>query len=149
MKDLKVWELLKNDQMIVWCRRWRVTARVIDYEKFLWCIVVLPQCTIKMLSLYSPIFYDDVVSRITFSLRGNVKYCNFKGYSKCISLMYPKGDAIIPLAGCYYCILVTIELSGKSSIVIQVISTLINNIIYFFESYSVKSTQKIQWGRLD
>ena len=50
--------------------------------------------TLQILSLITPIFYDDVFSRITFSLRGSVEYHNFKGYSKCILLMYPKGDVL-------------------------------------------------------
>ena len=54
---------------------------------------------LNILSLCAPIVYDDVVSRITLSLRGSVEYCNFKGYSKCILLMYPKGYVIIPLVG--------------------------------------------------
>ena len=55
------------------------------------------------LSLVTPIVDDDVVSRIPFSLRGSVEYCNFEGYSNCILLMYHKGDVIIPSSGCYYC----------------------------------------------
>ena len=58
---------------------------------------------LKMLSLVTLIVDDDVVSRIPFLLRGVLKYCNFKGYSKCILLMYPKGDANIPSSRCYYC----------------------------------------------
>ena len=58
---------------------------------------------LNMLSLVTPIFDDDVVSRIPFSLRGSVEYCNFKGYSKSILLMYPKGDVIIRPLGCDYC----------------------------------------------
>ena len=42
---------------------------------------------LKILSLRAPIVYDDVVIRITFSLRGSVEYCNFKGYSNSILLM--------------------------------------------------------------
>ena len=48
------------------------------------CITLM---MLQILSLITPILYDDVVSRITFSLRESVEYCNFKGYSKCILLM--------------------------------------------------------------
>ena len=43
-------------------------------------------------SHFYPIVYVEVL-----------KYCNFKGYSKCILRMYPKGDVIIPPLACYYC----------------------------------------------
>ena len=49
---------------------------------------------LKILSLVAPIFDGVVVNRIRFSLRGVLKYCNFEEYSKCILLMYPKGDVL-------------------------------------------------------
>ena len=55
------------------------------------CITLI---LLKMLSLLTPIVDDVVVSRIPLLLRGSVEYCNFKGYSKCILLIYPKGDVL-------------------------------------------------------
>ena len=55
------------------------------------CITLI---LLKILFLVTPIVDDVIISKILFSLRGVLKYCNFKGYSKCILLKYPKGDAI-------------------------------------------------------
>ena len=87
-RDQKIKVLLQKDQVIMCYRRcWRVIIPVTDD---CWKLPMMYRCItlmmLQILSLITPIVYDDVVSRITFSLRGVLKYCNFKGYSKCILL---------------------------------------------------------------
>ena len=108
-KDRYIEVLLQKDQVIMCCKRWRHWRVIVTITDDCWKLpmtyISITLMLLKMLSLVTLIVDDDVVSRIPFSLRGVLKYCNFKGYSKYILMMCPKGDVIIPSSICYYCIL--------------------------------------------
>ena len=88
-----------------WCRSWCSSTE--DIEDILVIVTVVDDCwklpmtyrcisliSLKMLSLVTHIVDYVVVSRIPFSLRGVLKYCNIEEYSKFILLIYPKGDVL-------------------------------------------------------
>ena len=89
---------------------------------------------LNIFPLCSPIVYDDVVSRITFSLSGSVEILSLKRIFQSYFTDVTQGRYYYSSGGVLLLYLVIIESRGKASIVSRVIGTLMKNIKYCFES---------------